>query len=196
MVPSTCLLSFEGDARRQEARTVPRCLQPLRGWLTFWGPVPVAARCLPPAILWHPCFGVLAAGWCNSGGFSRAWDDVVERQRRFTTPPAACVATLILTATFTPPDSRTARVISLCLRSGCLKPHSRERQPFQKSHCDWRILVVSPVVLPRTQRTGRSICIFRRSTPLTGSLNTTLHLKICCRPVWPHRTVLPVFPDR
>jgi len=37
-------LSFEGDARRQVTRAVPRCLQPLQGWLTFVGPVPVAAR--------------------------------------------------------------------------------------------------------------------------------------------------------
>ena len=44
MTPSTCRLFFEGDARRREARGVPRCLQPLQGWLTFVGPVPVAAR--------------------------------------------------------------------------------------------------------------------------------------------------------
>ena len=39
MVPSkygAIHLSFEGDARRQVARAVPRCLQPLQGWLTFW----------------------------------------------------------------------------------------------------------------------------------------------------------------
>jgi len=31
------MLRFEGVARRQVARAIPRCLQPLRGWLTFWG---------------------------------------------------------------------------------------------------------------------------------------------------------------
>ena len=105
---------------------------------------------------------MLAAGWCNSGGFSRAWDDVVERQRRLVAPrstpaksPHSRSAVTIMrrdadfNGNFHPPESRTARVISHCLRSGCLKPHSRERQPFQKSNCDWRIPVVSPVVSPR-----------------------------------------------
>ena len=42
------------DVRRQAVGAVPRCLQPRQGWLTFWGAVPAAARCLPPAIFCQP----------------------------------------------------------------------------------------------------------------------------------------------
>jgi hypothetical protein len=49
------VLRCEGDARRQVVCGVPRCLQPLQGWLTFgWGPVPVTARGLPPAFVCQP----------------------------------------------------------------------------------------------------------------------------------------------
>ncbi len=48
-------LSFEGVARRQVVRAIPRCLQPLRGWLTFWGrsgggAVLATGYCLAPLI--------------------------------------------------------------------------------------------------------------------------------------------------
>ena len=100
-------LFFEGDTRRREARGVRRCLQPLQGWLTFCGAGSGGGAVLATGYSLAPLIrGACGRLWLrryNSGGFSRAWDDVVERQRRFTTPPAACVATLILPATFTPP---------------------------------------------------------------------------------------------